>query len=368
MLGLNSTPSTASPSILEAEDDWEYEYDQDETDEFYFTIDLTTHVPDALVSKQKSANGKLMPTVPIDDADDHDDDPDDEQDETNPQQRSPARAPLHRQANDEPSNLQVLDLHSDAPLIKFGDNVYRGQWSTDLGSQIYVSRPMVIDKPLRPGNIVDVIGISRARLLCRPVTLQQRPDWIDDTDITRTETSPDVSDDAEEAFPDLAARPTLVPRENLVKPEHKIQASFLERLSKIKIKKGELDPVPATHSVIKYENPPEGWETIRQQALAHDEQKTQERRKREAEAAAELSAQVRKRRRRKRGDDGLQTAVNGATADGLVKTIKSRAGAKPHEQIRAALGLQAAPDDDRDDERDDHQDDDQSHGAAEALE
>ena len=38
------------------EDEWEYEYDATETEDLYFTLDLTTHVADALLQKPTPAN------------------------------------------------------------------------------------------------------------------------------------------------------------------------------------------------------------------------------------------------------------------------------------------------------------------------
>nr|POF14931.1 hypothetical protein CFP56_71878 [Quercus suber] len=311
-------PQAASTVLSPHVDEWEYEYDDEKTEDFYFTLDLTTHVPDALASKEKSANGKPMPTLPIvDDLDEGDELDDEDRDDRLPGFDA-ARASEHRKLEDEPSNLQFLDLQSDAPLIKFGKAVYRGQWSTDLGTQFYVSRPHVVEEPLKPGNIADVIGISRARLLGRPL------------------------------------RPTHVPRENLIKPEHKTQALFLERLSRIKMARGELDPVPATYGMIKYNNPPEGWEMTRQQALLIDEQKAQERRKRVLEAS---TPKPRKRRRRKYSEIGLHTKASGeARTERATRSTPARVGPGPSQRIRAALRLQAVPEeqDKEHDDIDDH--------------
>lgn len=44
----------------DADSDWEYEYDDTEREDIYFTLDLTTHVPNATQEKQYAKNGKLI--------------------------------------------------------------------------------------------------------------------------------------------------------------------------------------------------------------------------------------------------------------------------------------------------------------------
>ena len=73
--------------------------------------------------------------------------------------------------------MQVLDLHSENPLVKLGESFYSCHWSTDLGTQFYVTKSGVVEEPLRRGHVLDVLGVSRARLTGRPVTLhRRRPD------------------------------------------------------------------------------------------------------------------------------------------------------------------------------------------------
>ena len=40
------------------ESEWEYEYDDNETDDFYFTLDLTTHVPPVLAREKRAKSQK----------------------------------------------------------------------------------------------------------------------------------------------------------------------------------------------------------------------------------------------------------------------------------------------------------------------
>ena len=209
-------------SGINTTDEWEYEYDDEETEDFYFTLDVTT------LQSQSSSNATHIGKG-----------------------KAPARP------NDQ---LQVLDLHSDSPLIKLGDCFYSCHWSTDLGTQFYVANPGIDEKPLRRGHVLDVIGISRARLTGEPVTLHRRRPDAPEKAVGSTTADAIVLDNEEDVASNVST-PTPVPtsldhslnkninrlataRQNARDPVVKAQASFLERLAIIKQKKGEKDAVP----------------------------------------------------------------------------------------------------------------------------
>ena len=57
--GISQPAARNEPHTTELSD-WEYEYDEHETEDIYFTLDLTTHVPNAIQEKQYAKNGKLI--------------------------------------------------------------------------------------------------------------------------------------------------------------------------------------------------------------------------------------------------------------------------------------------------------------------
>ncbi|EME42193.1 hypothetical protein DOTSEDRAFT_73119 [Dothistroma septosporum NZE10] len=240
-------------------DDWEYEYDENETEDFYFTLDLTTHVPNALLQAETSLqgyhkttlNGSARRSAAVDTPDGRNADSSDEYDEPSAGQ------------------LQIVDLHTARPLVKLDENVYNCAWSTDLGTQFHIAKAGEIrSKVRRVGTVLDIIGTSQTRLLGIPVTLQPR----NDVHSSRTpgaaannalsvdgETGSEIdADEASErltpALPSGVAEPRVPLQIDRARVKHQAgaqQASFLERLSQIKLKKGESDQVPI-YSVKQY--------------------------------------------------------------------------------------------------------------------
>ncbi|KAK0266983.1 hypothetical protein LTR35_016651 [Friedmanniomyces endolithicus] len=240
---------------------WEYEYDPHETEDLYFTIDLTTHVPGAIPTQLVPRNGKRTPKAP----------------ESRPTGDS---APGHVDFDAEPrpmGTLQLLDLHSTDPLVRFEDSVYSCNWHTDLGTQIFVGQRGGISQPVRPGHVLDVIGTSQTRLLGRPVKLFLRNDRIDDTPKISPQDPADIPDSGPKETLAATLPPSdlsdlrpgqqlVIPLDAIKDPRQLAQASFLERLSTIKLQKGELDIIPVAG--VKHYSQPAKKEEIRQRAIA----------------------------------------------------------------------------------------------------
>ncbi|KAI7165952.1 hypothetical protein KC343_g14182 [Hortaea werneckii] len=281
---------------------WEYEYDDNETEDFYLTLDLTTHVSNAVATPEPrkrnraAPKGKRRPETTAEQS------AREERDAAVPAVTT-ARLPSLPAAEadgeeqfptaTQEAKLQILDLHSDNPFVKFVDGVYSCNWHTDLSTQVYVARPGVTELPLRPGNVVDVVGLSRRRLVGKPVTLQPRPKPVSvetepllpsgddenhpssqDVPTTTTTTIPPHSPPAAAAgLPPSSdfshvrpGDPLTIPRDRVRNEAMEQQASFLEQLSAIKLKRGETDLVPV--SGVRYYDPPADREGIRARALA----------------------------------------------------------------------------------------------------
>ncbi|KAK5124407.1 hypothetical protein LTR85_001624 [Meristemomyces frigidus] len=318
----------AQPSEDEAADLWEYQYSEIETEDFYFTLDLTTRVPDGGPLKQ--ASGRAQANTKEANATGNDANSDMQSNAT--PARGTSSDPLERDENVtavEAAGLQVLDLHTANPIVKFDDGVYSCSWSTDLGTQFYVSRPGVTKDALRPGNVLDIIGTSQARLLGKPVTLRPRgaPDG-DSAQGTAARNAVEVPDDANseaESTPAPSDFSTLRPGERLIIPRDRYknkdvdeQASFLERLSAIKLKKGETDIVPV--GGVRYYEPPADKTTIRARALAAEPEEPQDvsnqplpkakRQKRSKQAEPKQPWQLLKLAKRSYADLGKETKAD----------------------------------------------------------
>jgi hypothetical protein len=228
--------SWTDPTATTSDSDYEYEY-ADETEDFYFTLDVTKHQSQTISKpNQNTQNGKSK----------------------------------GKQSAQPTDRLQVLDLHSENPLIKLGDSFYSCHWSTDLGTQFHVTKSGVVEEPLRRGYVLDVLGISRARLTCNPVTLHRhRPDAAEKGVGSSAVNAVVLDSDDEQA--NAGAVPVNTPnaqqhpmkksisrlaaaRQNARDPLVKAQASFLERLAIIKHQRGETDAVPV-HGVEELTGP-----------------------------------------------------------------------------------------------------------------
>ncbi|KYG44814.1 hypothetical protein M433DRAFT_135232 [Acidomyces richmondensis BFW] len=232
---------------LESDSEWEYEYDQNDTEEYYFTLDLTALRATSLAGPQ--ANSKRSGQRPA----------------------SQCSRNLHGTLHDESTasqlasnlgesagELQVLGLHSGNPFVWFNGEYYSCSWSSELGTQFFISQPGAVKRPLRKGQALDVIGISRIRLLGKPVKLQERiqpnvqngsqhESWmaiaktVDDDASHHDHAPPSTFSDGLQL---RGGQSLQIPKERIKDAATQAQASFLERWSAIKLKKGETDSIP----------------------------------------------------------------------------------------------------------------------------
>jgi hypothetical protein len=240
----------------DADSDWEYEYDDTEREDIYFTLDLTTHVPNAIQEKQYAKNGKLIAPAASEknraltaahgetrghgDLDDGFDHPD-------------ANATPHAEAG----QLQILDLHSEKPYVKFNNSFYSCYWFTDLGTQFWVTNPGVVAEPKYSGHVLDVVASSQTRLVAMPANLKRKRETVNfeptasraPAQLMEVDDEGDASDVSDtdsryqtvEYFQQDPDVPMVIPRTKIKDPHLEAQANFMERLSALKLRKGEAD-------------------------------------------------------------------------------------------------------------------------------
>jgi len=146
------TPDSTDPDI---ETEWEYELHPTEKQTYYITLDTSTLNPPTPpkagrppISKPRKPASKLTPGA-------------------NVNTTQPADSSTTAQPTEPKETVQILDLHSANPLVRYKDSLYSCTWTTDHGSQFFVSTPGTVPGPLRKGRAVDVVGLSRVRLLGR---------------------------------------------------------------------------------------------------------------------------------------------------------------------------------------------------------
>jgi len=277
MGSLHIDSSSRTTTSVDTDSEWEYEYDREETEDLYFTLDLTSHESNALRTREVSINGKSKPQVM---------DARDVQRRGMTQANTASASSATKESREQmpAGQMQVLDLHTKSPLIKFNEEVYSCYWLADYGSQFYVTGAGVTGSPLRPGRLVDVVGISQARLVGKPVTVMKRRDTafqttgttsanaiaVDNDDDSDTDAYSETDDEASLGPTDQSIpgpdQPVVIDRSLLKDPTQEAQAQFVERLAAMKRQKGNNDVVPIMS--VRHYDPPDGKKAeIRQQAL-----------------------------------------------------------------------------------------------------
>ncbi|KAK5011012.1 hypothetical protein LTR28_006321 [Elasticomyces elasticus] len=236
------------------EDKWEYEYDAEETEEFYFTLDLTTHLPPFLPDKFK------RPVVPVStdasavlsggpsgqnrrDASVNttsvgkgsgNDTPAETPAPSNgaTPQHSSQVLPEHLPPE---SRMQILDLHTTNPLLSYRNALYSCDWATALGTDMFFTNDTdPPHEPLRTGKNFSLLGLSSARLTARPASLRRKA--------TATNTASTQGHPVPQSPGQSAQKPPLrIHTSTFTSTRQVSEARFLERLSAAKRKRDEDD-------------------------------------------------------------------------------------------------------------------------------
>jgi len=147
--------------------EWEYELHPTQKETYYLTLDTSTLNPPTPPKAGRPPASKPRKSI------------------TKPISSSSGNAttePAHSSTTGQPTtpsepkdSVQILDLHSPNPLVRYKETLYSCTWTTDHGSSIYVSRSGEVPGPLRKGRAVDVVGLSRVRLLGREAKVKLKP-------------------------------------------------------------------------------------------------------------------------------------------------------------------------------------------------
>ncbi|KAF2747137.1 hypothetical protein M011DRAFT_444288 [Sporormia fimetaria CBS 119925] len=198
----------------ENEDEWEYEYDDAATEDFYITLDLT-NVPDkGNTTSARSAQPAVGYPILL-------------------QTRLRALEAMRRQGetvadtvNDQaPSfmgEMQVSGLHTEKPLIMYNGQLLSCSWASSIGTDMLFVKPKTEERPLRSLPDVDLLATSSVKLMATAARLRPRDEVIEDFSTEQAATA--------------------APKSN----QNTAQAKgFLARLNEIKAKRGEAQLVMA---------------------------------------------------------------------------------------------------------------------------
>ena len=164
--------------------------------------------------------------------------------------------------------IQILDLHTQNPLISYQNQMYSCEWTSTLGTDLLLITPSP-DFPhpmLREKPNVSLLATSSIKLMGRPAQIAARHNTEEgghpSTPATESSTA-----SAQTAGPEKAT-PVKIPLGATPSRARQNQASFLERLIAIKAKKGEKDNVTIYTQKV---NQGSGWRSQRKASEAIEE-------------------------------------------------------------------------------------------------
>lgn len=207
------------------DDEWEYEYDDTETEDFYMPIDLS-NVPSA----QAPVNTARRPGHP-----------------TFMKSRlralNAARVQLPEIATDGSNaqeiasmgEVQITGLHTPNPLVMYNGQLLSCHWTSTIGTDMFFTKregePDDLDQSLRSLPSVNLLSLGTAKLVARVGRLRPRDDLFDDSSNAQVDVNGDGvagNDSSASVAPSEAAsegQPTTY--------------NFLARLNQAKENRGE---------------------------------------------------------------------------------------------------------------------------------
>ncbi|KAB5525563.1 hypothetical protein GE09DRAFT_1151756 [Coniochaeta sp. 2T2.1] len=265
---MTSTQSQPPPPGHEGSDDeWEYEYSTTETETYYLTLDLSVRDfldkidenvlhstragyrvwfnpvkgdnDDENEGNDEETGTKSSNANPNDDDDDEDNDPLSEavrlrrKAQKGPDQEEQPKANSDRA----PENMQIMDLHTNEPLVSYRGMVFRGSWAENIGTEMIFARHEDGLQVLRnlPENI-DLLSASSTRINFKEVKLE-----VPGKGMSQKQTDREWEEAATERYRDNGGIYVHVGSDK--HGYRRPQANFLEDLTVIKRKRGEKDPV-----------------------------------------------------------------------------------------------------------------------------
>lgn len=203
------------------EDEWEYEYDDTETEDIYIPIDLSNvpkdqkHVdterrtghPTLLKSRLRALNAQR-----------------------GQQQDAPTADNSNGQEATALDEAQIIGLHTSNPLVMYNGQLLSCQWTSTIGTDMFFAKPEAdadpSEKPLHSLPHVDLLAMGSAKLVAKVGRLRPRDDLFDDVG---------EQDSATAAQPAVTTGDTHDPVEVSEPPP----TSFLARLNEAKAKRGD---------------------------------------------------------------------------------------------------------------------------------
>lgn len=212
------------------EEEWEYEYDENETEDLYIPLDLT-NIPAAqipMVSQGRPGHPTLL--------------------KTRLRALNAARGqPIEfatRSSNGQDTatmgEVQIIGLHTTNPLIMYNGQLLSCHWGSTIGTDMFFVKPGSMEdgktEPMRSLPSVDLLSLGSTKLLAKVGRLKPRDDLFDDTQTERAESAAlNKHESANSTAGEDIAATDEIPEENI----QPAPDSFLAKLNQVKAKRGE---------------------------------------------------------------------------------------------------------------------------------
>jgi hypothetical protein len=156
------------------DDDWEYEYDENETEDFYIPIDLS-NVPSAQIpmnSERRPGHPTLLKSRLR------------AMNATRGQVPDAAVDGANTQEPATMGEMQISGLHTTNPLVMYNGQLLSCQWTSTIGTDLFFTKPQTNEsdlyQPLRSLPSVDLLSVGTAKLIARVGRLRPRDDLFED--------------------------------------------------------------------------------------------------------------------------------------------------------------------------------------------
>ncbi|KAI2482328.1 TFIIIC-sub6 domain containing protein [Pyrenophora tritici-repentis] len=211
------------------DDDWEYEYDENETEDFYIPLDLS-NVPAAqipMVSQGRPGHPTLLKSRLR---------------ALNAARAQPAVIAADTTNGQETATMgevQVVGLHTPNPLVMYNGQLLSCHWTSTIGTDMFFVKPDANQsQPLRSLPSVDLLSLGSAKLVAKVGRLRPRDDLFDSTGDAQQPTGSMPAQGDTQTSP--AQNSNLAGEQHSSSGEAKpALPSFLARLNEAKAKKGE---------------------------------------------------------------------------------------------------------------------------------
>lgn len=277
MAGIQSTSAFAAE---EDDSDWDYEYHETETESFYVTLDISSAAdynklrtrkrkPETSPPKSPQPATSIAPTTAVA----QDNAGTSEPPETLlPETPAPMDIdPTLGQLKEYPSHfepkdrIQILDFHTQNPLISYQNQMYSCDWTSTLGTDILLTAPTPDSSHpvLREKPNVSVLATSSIKLMGRPAQIASRHGAEQGGQSSTP--APESSIASANTASSEKAAPVKISLGPTPSRARQNQANFLERLIAIKARKGEKDSVTIHAQQV---NQGTGWRSQRKASEA----------------------------------------------------------------------------------------------------